>query len=413
MKVIMDDSRLNNITQLKDFLTGSLKIVVSMKDESIEDKYAFITKTIKQFGYQKLAKKEKPIVINYLHKVTGYKKERLYQLITRAENGTLKKAAYVRVKPVKIYVTQDIKLLERTDEVHLRLSEDATKEILRREYEVFGHTNYQTIAGVSHSHITNLRHSPTYKSSWINHTKARQIPIGETRPPQNYGKPGSIRVDSVSQKDIYHINSVDEITQSQIVFCVPQLSERFMLPILELIIDQYPFIIFNFHSDRGKETINYLVADLLQRLVIKQTKNRSYHSGDNALCETKNGSVIRKNMGWEHINQSMCDEINNYYKNFFNPYLNFHRPCAFPTIEVLEKGKKKKVYDKYQVPYEFLKSLPNAGKYLKPGITFEQLDKIAYSQSDNEFATIMREEERKLFQNIREADKLEGSQRKT
>jgi len=413
MKVTMDDSRLINVTQLREFLKGSQKMVVSLEDASLAEKYAFIEKVVKRFSYQNLARKEKHIVISYLHKVTGYKKGRLYQFIKRAEKGTLKKAVYVRSNPTRIYVIKDIKLLETTDEVHLRLSEDATKEILRREFEIFGKKEYQTIARVSHSHITNLRHCPIYRSSWINHTKARQIPIGITQKPENYGKPGSIRVDSVSQKDVYHINSVDEITQCEIVFCVPQLSERCMLPALMDILDQYPFIIFNFHSDRGKETINYIVADLLQRLVIKQTKNRSYHSGDNGLCETKNGSVIRKNMGWEHINQSMCDSINNYYKNFFNIYLIFHRPCAYPTIEVNDKGKKKKVYNKYQVPYEFLKSLPNAKSYLKPGITFKQLDKIAYSHSDNEFATIMREEERKLFQKIREADRKDGSQRKT
>lgn len=388
-------------------------MVVSLEESPLEEKYSFITKTIKQFSYRQLSKKEKHIVIMYLHKITGYKKGWLYQFVKRAEKGTLQKAVYVRSNPAKIYVTKDIKLLETTDEVHLRLSEDATKEILRREYEVFGNKDYQTIARVSHSHITNLRHCPIYKSSWINHTKSRQIPIGLTQPPQNFGKPGSIRVDSVSQKDVYHINSVDEITQSQIVFCVPQLSELYMIPALEFILDQYPFVIFNFHSDRGKETINYLVADLLQRLVIKQTKNRSYHSGDNALVETKNGSVIRKNMGWEHINQSLCDAINDYYKNFFNPYLNFHRPCGFPTVIEDDKGKKKKVYNKYQIPYEFLKSLPNVKDYLKPGITFENLDKIAYSHSDNEFATIMREEERKLFEKIRQLDRKNGSQRKT
>jgi transposase InsO family protein len=413
MKVIMEDSRLINVTQLQEFLKASQKVVVSLEELPLLEKYQFIEKTIKKFNYQKLSKKEKRIIYLYIKKLTGYKKAQLYRLIKRAEVGTLHKALYKRSNPIKIYVTKDIKLLERTDEVHLRLSEDATKEILRREFEVFGNKDYQTIARVSHSHITNLRHCPVYKSSWINHTKARQIPIGITQKPLNYGKPGSIRVDSVSQKDVYHINSVDEITQCEIIFCVPQLSERCMLPALMDILDQYPFVIFNFHSDRGKETINYVVADLLQRLVIKQTKNRSYHSGDNALVETKNGSVIRKNMGWEHINQNMCDLINDYYKNFFNPYLIFHRPCAFPTIIEDDKGKKKKVYNKYQTPYEFLKSLPNAETYLKKGVTFENLDKIAYSHSDNEFATIMREEERKLFQKIREADKKSGSQRKT
>lgn len=413
MYVTMDDSRLINVTQLNEFLTASRSVAVSLEESPLEKKYQFIEKTIRQFSYWKLSKKEKRIVLYYLIKVTGYKKERLYQLVGRAEKGTLKKAVYVRSNPTKIYVRKDIKLLEQTDELHLRLSEDATKEIMRREFEMFNHQEYQTIARISHSHITNLRHCETYKSSWINHTKARQVQIGITRKPENYGKPGSIRVDSVSQKDVYHINAVDEITQWEIVFCIPQLSERCMIIALETIFDQYPFTLFNFHSDRGHETINYLVADLLQRLLIKQTKSRSYHSGDNALVETKNGSVIRKNMGWEHIDQSLCDEINEYYKNYFNPYLNFHRPCAYPTIQTDEKGKKKKIYNLYQMPYEFLKELPKAQTYLRKGITFEQMDKIAYSQSDNEFATIMREEERKLFQKIRNHDRKNGSQRKT
>jgi len=413
MQITMNDSRITSIAQLQEFLKGSQKIPFSLEHESIEKKYASINETLKRFSYRKLSRKKKGVILWYLQKVTGYKKGRVCQLVAKAEKGNLKKTCYKRIKPHRIYTTGAIKLLEKTDELHLRLSEKATKEILRREYEVFGKGNYQTIARISHSHITNLRHSPIYKSSWINHTKARQIPIGVTRPPESYGKPGSIRVDSVSQKDIYHINTVDEITQWEIVFCIPQLSESCMLPALIEIFNQYPFIIFNFHSDRGKETINYLVADLLQRLVIKQTKNRSYHSGDNALVETKNGSIIRKNMGWEHINQSMCDPINKYYKNYFNSYLNFHRPCAYPTIETDQRGKKRKAYNRYQIPYEFFKSLPNAKDYLKKKITFKHLDRVAYSYSDNEFATIMREEERKLFKKIREKDHQDGSNRKT
>ena len=186
-----------------------------------------------------------------------------------------------------------------------------------------------------------------------------------------------------------------------------------MLPALREIFDQYPFHLFNFHSDRGRETINYLVSELLQRLLIKQTKNRSYHSGDNALIETKNGSVIRKNMGWEHINQDMCDEINRYYKDYFNPYLNFHRPSAFPTMVTDEKGKREKVYQLYQTPYDHLKSLPDAKEHLRKGVTFDQLNALAYSSSDNEFATIMREEERKLFTKIRQEDRKDGSRRKS
>ena len=413
MKVTMDDSRLITIIQLKEFLNGSQKLVVSLADSPLEEKYEFIEKTIKQFGYRRLSKIDKRIVLLYLRKITGYQHTQLFRLIERGQTGNLTKQPYQRIKPHRIYTSDSIKLLEKTDEAHLRLSEGATKEILRREYEVFGHSQYQTIAGISHAHITNLRHSPGYKNFWVNHTQARQIPIGLTRPPENFGRPGSIRIDSVSQKDVYHINSVDEITQWEVVFCVPQLSESCMLPALREIFDQYPFYIFNFHSDRGRETINYLVSELLQRLLIKQTKNRSYHSGDNALVETKNGSVIRKNMGWEHINQNMSDGINQYYRDYFNPYLNFHRPCAFPTIVTDEKGRKEKIYQLYQTPYDHLRSLPEAQKYLQKGVTFGQLNNIAYSHSDNEFAMIMRAEEQKLFTKIRQQDREDGSRRKS
>jgi len=409
MNITMDDSRLLNVTQLQEFLKGSRGVALSLVNADLNEKYKFINDTVKRIKYTLLSKKEKRVVYLYLRKITGYKKAQLYRLMKRAEIGKLKKNMYQRISPHKIYTRSDIKLLEKTDELHLRLSEKATLEILRRENEIFEHKEYQTISGVSHAHITNLRHSPIYKSSWINHTKARQTPIGITQKPENYGKPGSIRVDSVSQKDVYHINTVDEINQWEIVFCVPQICEACMLPALEDIISQYPFKIFNFHSDRGGENINYQVAGLLQRLIIKQTKSRSYHSNDNALCETKNGSVIRKNMGWEHIDQKFCDKINIYYKNYFNPYLNFHRPCAFPTIETSDKGKKRKVYSAYQTPYEALKQITGAKNFLKPGQSFEKLDIMAYSHSDNEWAEIMREEERKLFDEIRKYNRNGGS----
>ena len=171
-------------------------------------------------------------------------------------------------------------------------------------------------------------------------------------------------------------------------------------------------MVFNFHSDRGGENINYQVADLLQRLLIKQTKSRSNHCNDNALVETKNGSVVRKNMGWQHINQNLADNVNDYYRNYFNPYLNFHRPCGYPTIITDEKGKKRKVYRTYQTPYETLKGITGASKFLKPGQTFEKLDIIAYQQSDNEFAAVMREEERKLFEIIMKTDHKDGLPRR-
>lgn len=408
----MDDSRLTNVNQLRQLLKGAGKLDLSLRKAAIEEKYCFIDQTVDRLGYRNLNKKDKRIVLGYLKKFTGYKRAQLLRLVKQSVEGELKRKPYRRVNPYRIYTGPDIKLLEKTDEVHLRLSEKATREILRREHEVFDHREYQTIAKISHGHITNLRHSSVYKSSWVNHTKSRTIPIGVTMPPENFSKPGSIRVDTVHQRDVFHINSVDEVLQWEIVVCIPQICEACMKPAVEDLTDQYPFAIFNFHSDRGGETINYQVANLLQHLLIKQTKSRANHTNDNALVESKNAHVVRKNMGWEHINQGLASRINQYYKDFFNPYLNFHRPCGYPTIIIDEKGRKKRLYKTYQTPYEALKKIPNASEYLKKGTTLDKLDIIAYACSDNEFAAIMRQEERKLFDLIRKIDLKPGSRPK-
>jgi len=66
-------------------------VTVSLEDAALSEKYMFIGRIIKRFSYQKLARKEKHIVISYLHKVTGYKKGRLYQFIKRAEKESYKR----------------------------------------------------------------------------------------------------------------------------------------------------------------------------------------------------------------------------------------------------------------------------------------------------------------------------------
>jgi len=57
-------------------------------------------------------------------------------------------------------------------------------------------------------------------------------------------------------------------------------------------------------------------------------------------------------------------------------------------------------YKAMMTPYEKLKSVPDAERYLKPGTTFEQLDEIALSISDNEAVKQMNEAKRELFKSI-------------
>ncbi|MBI1866607.1 MAG: transposase family protein, partial [Candidatus Staskawiczbacteria bacterium] len=178
-------------------------------------------------------------------------------------------------------------------------------------------------------------------------------------------------------------------------------SEEYLLPLLEDLLAQFPFVIMNFHSDNGSEYINKVVAELLNKLLISQTKSRPRHSNDNGLVEGKNNFVIRKHIGYRFIDKGYAKSFNIFYRECFNLYLNFHRPCGYPTVTIDKRRKQKKKYDIYQMPYARLRALPNAKQYLKKGMTFKNLDKVAFAQSDNEFAEILQKKKEVLFNSFK------------
>ena len=408
MNITMIDSRLSNFNQLETFLGGTKEISFESLN-SKREKYNWIREILVRFDFRNLKKKERGVVRKYIKKISGYSDSQMTRLIKRYFKGKLIWRTYNKnIFPTK-YTPEDIALLVKTDNAHSCLNGWATKKILTREYKEFKKEDYEIIKDISVAHIYNLRRTRQYQSHALSLTKTQAVKrnIGERRKPTPNGAPGYIRVDTVHQGDseekkgVYHINSVDEVTQWEIAAAVEKISEAFLEPILKIIIEQYPFVIVEFHADNGSEYINKVVVALLNKLLIKLTKSRSRKCNDNALVESKNGSVIRKHMGYFYINQKYAPDINDFYVKYFNTYLNFHRPCGFATLKTDKKGKQKKVYNLYQTPYEALKGITGAGQFLKPGISFEKLDKIAEEYSDNEFATIMEKEKQKLFRKIK------------
>ena len=180
---------------------------------------------------------------------------------------------------------------------------------------------------------------------------------------------------------------------------VSRIAEYDLEPLLESMLNQFPFQVRGFHSDNGSEYVNRIVAELLNKLMIRFTRSRPRRPSDNGLVETKNGAIIRKNLGYVHISQSCADLLNTYHRDNLNPYINFHRPCFFPVAVIDQKGKVKKKYpyETIKTPYEKLKSLPCAESYLRPGITLNELDEIANQMSDNKFAERMVKARSSLF----------------
>jgi transposase InsO family protein len=409
MQLIMNDEKLNTIEQVKQFLKGSAAL--TFRGASIEERYQWIETMLVRFTYSGLKRAEKGVIRQYLEKVSGYSRAQVCRLVKQYnQRGRLRKTQQKRHRFPMKYTLKDIALLAKTDELHDYLSGPATKKIMEREWAAYGHVDFKNISRISIAHLYNLRRSHLYRNINRRYTKTKPtvVNIGERARPNSGGRPGYIRVDTVHQGDlnrekgVYHINAVDEVTQWEIVASVEKVSEYYLEPVLESMLAGFPFVILGFHSDNGSEFINKTVAKLLNKLLIRFTKCRPRHTNDNGLVESKNGSVVRKQLGYTHIPQVYATTIDQYHRDFLNIYINFHRPCFFPVSVIDHRGKVKKTYPYGEVmtPYEKLKSLAQAQSYLKAGVTLQQLDDIANQMSDNEFAERMVKARSNLFQHI-------------
>lgn len=404
----MNDSNLK-LNQIKTFLNGTQSITFT--PASKEASYAEVARKLKQWNYFKLGKKKKTEIREYLQKRTGYSRSQLTRFITQyRQNKWIGKRTYKRHRFSQRYTQQDILLLARTDESHQTLSGAATKKLFERAYHVFGDVAYERLATISVAHIYNLRKSRLYqdKRRHFTATVRSAVSMGERRKPAPNGQPGYLRIDTVHQGDqdgikgVYHINAVDEVTQMEMVFAVEKISENCLIPVLEMLIETFPFQIKAIHSDNGSEYINHRVAQLLQKLLIELTKSRARHSNDNALAECKNGAIVRKWLGYQHIPQHFADQLNVFYRNYLNPYINYHRPCFFPVVIMDKRGKEKKSYPykAMMTPYEKFCSLPNAEHYLKPTISFATLNTFARQTTDLQAAEQTQRARKKLFEHI-------------
>jgi transposase InsO family protein len=410
MVIDMNDEQLRTLAELQAFLDGTVAVDFAVASEA---RYDFIARTVRRFGYRRLKRADKGVVLRFLERVSGYSRQQLTRLVKRgAERRSLIKRYHAsRTSFARTYTSADVLLLAHTDSLHGTLSGLATKKLMERAYGVFGDARYERLAIISVAHLYNLRQQSGYQRQRRVWTKTRPvtIAIGERRAPAPNNQPGYLRVDSVCQGDqdgvkgLYHINAVDCVTQYEGVATCERISEAFLIPVLEALLQSFPFVILGFHSDNGSEYINRHVAQLLNKLLIEeQTKSRSRHSNDNAQAESKNGAIVRKHLGYSHIPQRFASLVNAFCRDHLNPYVNFHRPCLFAETITDAKGRQRKryPYKLMMTPYEKLKSLPKAEQFLKPGISFAQLDAQASAVSDNDAAECLNDAREILFKTI-------------
>jgi len=413
----MNETRLRTIEQLQEFLNATPDVAFTAPPASgVADnsRYEHISRVLARFDYPRRHRRERGVVLAYLRRTTGYGRAQLTRLVARwadnrvAQHPLVKRYRAPAAPFARKYTATDVELLVEMDRAHEDACGPAIAHLLQRAHTVYGDPRYERLADLSVSHLYNLRKRVDYQARRVSFVNTRAVcnSIGLRKAPSPNGRAGYVRIDTVHQGDlngvkgVYHITCVDEVSQWQVQACVQGISEAFLLPVLALILQQFPFEIIGFHSDNGSEYINGRVAKLLQKLLVEQTKSRSRHSNDNALAESKNASVVRKHMGYSHIPQKYAKPINAFYETVFNPWLNLHRPCMFASQTVNLKGKVIKSYRHKDVktPLEALTQLCDKGlARLKEGGTLVALQALAVGQTDLAAAQQMQLAKAELF----------------
>ena len=413
MVINMDESQLRTIEQIEQFLAASAEVAFTAHGGDVE-RYAHISRVLKRFDYPRCNKHDRGVLLRYLQHTSDYSRAQVTRLVARWHNNRLasiplaKRYQAPAAPFARKYTAADIELLVEMDKAHEDVCGPAVTHLLKRAFHTYGDRRYERLAKLSSSHLYNLRKSVGYQHLRVSFTKTHPVcnSIGVRKAPCPNGRAGFVRIDSVHQGDedgmkgVYHITCVDSTSQWQVEACVQGISEAFLLPVLELVIAQFPFVIEGFHSDNGSEYINHKVAKMLEKLRIEQTKSRSRQSNDNALAESKNASVVRKHMGYAHIAKKHAQPINTFYQKCFNPWLNLHRPCMFATSKVNAKGKVVKVYkhEDVKTPQEALVLLNKLGLVkFKTETMLADLLAQATQQTDLAAAQKMQQSKHELF----------------
>ena len=110
------------------------------------------------------------------------------------------------------------------------------------------------------------------------------------------------------------------MTQYQFTGSVERIGEDSLVPLLESLLEAFPFRVRGYNSDNASEYVNYRVAALLEKLRVTEfTKSRPRRSNDNAVAEPKNGTVIRKHFSYGHILARHAERLNACHRDVLAP----------------------------------------------------------------------------------------------
>jgi hypothetical protein len=131
--------------------------------------------------------------------------------------------------------------------------------------------------------------------------------------------------------------------------CVPLVVRESALVIeaVDRLRESMPFPLLSFDTDNGSEFINEAVITYCRQRGIEFTRSRPYHKNDQAWVEQKNGSIVRRLVGYGRLEGiAAADALARLYATS-RLFVNFFQP-SFKLIEKRREGAR--VIKRYDTP---------------------------------------------------------------
>ena len=135
---------------------------------------------------------------------------------------------------------------------------------------------------------------------------------------------------------------------------LPNKSESAVAAALSEIAGQLPFPVRGFDSDNGTEFINSKILEWCAERKVTFTRSREYRKNDQAHVEEKNGSIVRKYVGYDRFEGQASLKILAKLYSLTRLYVNFFQPSMKIVGKEKDGGKVTKLYEQAKTPCQRL-----------------------------------------------------------
>jgi len=139
-----------------------------------------------------------------------------------------------------------------------------------------------------------------------------------------------------------------------------------------------PFTLLGFDSDNGGEFINENMVDWCEMHKITFTRSREYRKNDQAHVEEKNGSIVRRFIGYERYEGELSWRILDSLYRLLRLYVNFFQPCMKLISKERDGARVYKKYDRALTPYQRVLNSDFIPRHIKTSLQekYESLDPL-------------------------------------